>query len=166
MNIILTVGISGSGKSTWVKEFMKKNPDYLCVNKDSIRLGLTRGTLNQFFDRADYPTLVILVNNMVEEILDFAANNGYNIIVDNTNLEEKYINQYINHPRCKTYQFKIFPCSPILAKYRVMDREHKYLFNNGEPIDLAPVSYIDTHYENYLKILPIIQQKYEHLVLK
>lgn len=36
-NVIITVGISGSGKSTWSTNFIKENPKYLRLNRDDIR---------------------------------------------------------------------------------------------------------------------------------
>lgn len=37
MIAMLTVGCSGSGKSTFAKEFIKYNPDYVEINRDNIR---------------------------------------------------------------------------------------------------------------------------------
>lgn len=37
LKIIMLKGLPGSGKSTWAKEFVSKNPGYVRVNKDSLR---------------------------------------------------------------------------------------------------------------------------------
>ena len=35
--IILTVGCPGSGKSTWAREFIAKNPGFFNINRDDYR---------------------------------------------------------------------------------------------------------------------------------
>ena len=35
--IILLKGLPASGKSTWSKDFIKENPDYIRINKDDLR---------------------------------------------------------------------------------------------------------------------------------
>lgn len=37
MKAIITVGISGSGKTTWAESFVKENPDYAIICRDDIR---------------------------------------------------------------------------------------------------------------------------------
>ena len=39
-DIILMVGIQGSGKSTWVKKFMEEHENSMCASRDSIRKAL------------------------------------------------------------------------------------------------------------------------------
>lgn len=38
--IIITVGVSGSGKSTFAKELKEANPEYIEINRDSFRFDL------------------------------------------------------------------------------------------------------------------------------
>lgn len=48
--LIILVGISGSGKSTWATEYIQKNPDTLRINRDDIRKSLV-GTLKNYYPR-------------------------------------------------------------------------------------------------------------------
>src|SRR5690242_18077821 len=108
MKMIICVGISGSGKSTWVKEFLATNKDYICVNRDALRLALVRD-LDGYYQRPDLNNLEQIVNSLIERIIADAEMEGYNIIIDNTNLSAKYINGFINSYLVEplTYQIKL-----------------------------------------------------------
>ena len=38
-NIIVTIGLPGSGKTTWGKSFLKQNSDYVKIERDDLRFG-------------------------------------------------------------------------------------------------------------------------------
>ena len=88
MKIIILKGIPASGKSTWSKDFVKNNPDYIRTNKDEIRIELGSKEKpcrneNRVIARRD-------------ELIYEALNNGKSVIVDDTNLNpihEKRIKQ-------------------------------------------------------------------------
>lgn len=92
--VIINVGISGSGKSTWTKEFLKKNSNYVAVNRDSFRFMFrdTPVTENKIED---------LITELQEDTIIKALNKKLNVIVDNTNLKRKYIDAL-----CKLVEFK------------------------------------------------------------
>ncbi len=37
VKIIITRGIPGSGKTTWAKNFVKNNPNYIRISRDDLR---------------------------------------------------------------------------------------------------------------------------------
>lgn len=88
MKIIILKGIPASGKSTWSKDFVKNNLDYIRTNKDEIRIELGSKEKpcrneNRVIARRD-------------ELIYEALNNGKSVIVDDTNLNpihEKRIKQ-------------------------------------------------------------------------
>lgn len=48
-NVIVLVGVSGAGKSTFATNFVKENPSYLIVNRDSINSYQIKG--DEFVDK-------------------------------------------------------------------------------------------------------------------
>lgn len=150
MNIILLVGISGAGKSRWATEYLQAHPDYICINRDSLRLALVR-QLKGYYRRPDLHRLEQIVNNITDCLLEQAEFKGYNVLVDNTNLDFKYLIQFINYPKVKSFQFKLFNVRPELAKTRVALRD------GLEPEDLA---YIDKQAKQYTRIKDYIEQTY------
>lgn len=47
MKLLILVGISGSGKSTYAKNFVKDNPSYCIVSRDDFRYGLQNKEIQQ-----------------------------------------------------------------------------------------------------------------------
>jgi predicted kinase len=77
--IYVTKGLPGSGKSTWAKELLKKEPDrWKRVNRDDLRGMLDDGRFSK--DNEEYVRTVqdIVIRNVIAE--------GYDVIVDNTHL--------------------------------------------------------------------------------
>jgi predicted kinase len=80
--IILTVGIPASGKSTWSKRFVKSNKGWVRVCRDDYRLMLADA---QMMSGKGERLVTRLVKNAIEE----AVNLGFNVIVDQTNVNLK-----------------------------------------------------------------------------
>lgn len=75
-HIIVLRGISGCGKSTFVKAFLKQNRDYVVISRDSIR--------DMFQDRSNSPQAESKVTKIYNAAFREALLNKYNIILDNT----------------------------------------------------------------------------------
>jgi len=80
--IILTKGLPASGKTTWVKEEQKKDPNLVRVNKDDLRAMLHGGKWGKNNEKD-----VLAIRNF---IVDRALTRGRNIVVDDTNLHSKH----------------------------------------------------------------------------
>jgi predicted kinase len=80
-NIILLVGISGAGKSTWAKKFLQNNPQYIYLNADKMRLIMTGDESNQDKNYQVFQTL--------EHMTSYLMSLGNNLIIDNTNYNKK-----------------------------------------------------------------------------
>jgi predicted kinase len=80
-NIILLVGISGAGKSTWAKKFLQDNPQYIYLNADKMRLIMTGDESNQDKNYQVFQTL--------EHMASYLMSLGNNLIIDNTNYNKK-----------------------------------------------------------------------------
>lgn len=153
MDIIITCGISGSGKTTWAIEWIKNNPTYLAANRDSFRAALLKSATD-FYKRKDVYALESIVTALHETTLQHAEAEGYNIIADNTNLTQKAINQYINHVGCRSFSIKLFDCDLEQAKKRVMVRDYSQLINSREHKywQEPQVAYIEKQFNQYQQI--------------
>ncbi len=80
--IIVCQGIPASGKSTWAKEFVENNSNWIRVNRDDIR---------KMFGKYWLPKREYLVEAVEYDIAEEAILLGWNVIVDDTNLNPKYI---------------------------------------------------------------------------
>jgi len=83
--IILTKGLPGSGKTFWAKEFQKENPNFKRINKDELRSMLDNGKWSK-----DNEKFVLYVRDVM---IQLALNDGYDVIIDDTNLHHKHEQQ-------------------------------------------------------------------------
>lgn len=88
--MILTVGISGSGKSTWATNFIERTPGYFRVNRDDIRAQITG--ISSMRWRADIEDLVTVIE---EDNVRAILGAGYNVVVDATHLKKNYIDRWV-----------------------------------------------------------------------
>jgi predicted kinase len=81
--LILTRGIQGSGKTTWARQWVEEDPENrVRINNDDIR-----NMLGKYWVTSRENLVSSIKKNMAEE----AINRGYNIVVDNMNLNAKEI---------------------------------------------------------------------------
>jgi predicted kinase len=81
--VIILRGLPASGKSTWAKQYVIDNPDYVRINKDELRLELLGGR----WSRGAEASIVIPARN--QRILE-ALHLGQSVIVDDTNLAPRH----------------------------------------------------------------------------
>lgn len=81
--LILLKGLPASGKSTWARETVRKfNGKHIRLSKDDFRQMLHDGEWS-----SDNEKIVI---RMERSAADYALSNGYNVIIDDTNLNPKH----------------------------------------------------------------------------
>lgn len=125
--IICTQGLQASGKSTWAKDFVAKNPWWMRVNKDEIRKQL--GITYEVYDKKVEQRVIDAERAMVDSM----TNAGFNIIVDNTHLllkrskVNKHLDFYRKLAESKWYEFEVktFFITPEEAIKRDANREDK-----------------------------------------
>lgn len=157
--LIICVGISGSGKTTWATNFIKNNSNYVRINRDDIRKVLV-GDLEGYYNRKDLSNIETKITN-IETLILFNMS-GYNIVIDNTNLTTKYINRWIDIANKYKFNinFKLFDCDLEKAQKRVYDRDYWILR------DLTDTTYIDKQYQQYQSVKKWILENYTNNIIK
>jgi len=80
--IILTVGLPASGKTTWVDEFLKKDPGYININRDDLRLMFQgRSRYSKFSKQREAMVSEAQINIAID-----AVAHGKSVIISDTNL--------------------------------------------------------------------------------
>lgn len=146
--VIICVGISGSGKSTWSTKYIEENKNWVRINRDDIRRVIV-GDLTDYYQREDLNHLENLVNQFESSFRLKYLEYDKNIIIDNTHLKISYITPLIQLFEKDHYyevKFKLFPSSAITAKTRVFKRD---MPENPE----ESLKYIDKQYEQYQSIV-------------
>ena len=88
LQLILMVGLPRSGKTTWAKEYVNKNPNTVIVSPDTIRLALHG---QRFIGEAEefvWANHYLMVKTLLLE--------GYDVLVDATNTTEKRRKPYFD----------------------------------------------------------------------
>lgn len=85
--IIYTVGISGSGKSTWAKQYVADHPEAKRINKDEIREEKFPG--QEWHREMEKDIDAVKRYRIIRSIID-----GYDAVVDDTNLNPGHHRDY------------------------------------------------------------------------
>ena len=84
--IIVLIGLPASGKSTYAKNFIADNPSYRRVNKDSIREMIN---FSKWTNKGE-----ALVQKIRDAIIHQMITSGYNVVIDDTNLQQIHIDNF------------------------------------------------------------------------
>ena len=158
--IIILVGVSGSGKSTYAKEVLKDN-SYMRINRDSIRESLFISLKGYYTNKhlKDREDLVTFVENSLLDELEFS---DFNCVIDNTNLSLELIQKYLDvafysytgyndeNDHLDTVKIVIFDTPLEVCKESVMKRDG---LTNEE------VNYINNQYKKFKDLIEDIKQK-------
>lgn len=147
MKVIFTVGLPASGKSTWAKLFVEKNPDWIRVSRDDLR--------NM---RGKYwiPKQEKLITKLECDAVLTALSFGKNAIVDATNLNKGFFDNFVKNIKDE------FPDTQIERKFFDIDveeaikRDLKRDASVGEKV-------IRGMYDKYLAPEPVVYSEDESL---
>lgn len=138
--LILTVGIPGSGKSTWVKQYTEKYPLTFVVSTDEIRKELNQGVYVCHPEENDY--IHQLAMDRVKTILENPENYtgsrslGPVIIVDSTNVE---VQDWL--------KYKALGSAVILVKYFDVNPEEANKRQQGRQDKIVPLHVLQEKWE-------------------
>lgn len=110
--LILMVGISGSGKSTKAKEIADKS-EALIVNRDKLRemlFGYSENTINEYYKLPDLYLKENQVTSFQNYLIERALVKGNDVIVDNTNVKQSYINDFLKQFSKYQIEFEVVEC--------------------------------------------------------
>jgi len=119
-NIIkLLVGIPASGKSTWKKKFLLNNRGWVSVCRDEYRLMLDGSQIMDFKGEK-------LVTELVNNAIALAVKSKYNVLIDQTNVNLKYLNEMVAFcEKIADVEFQIFDITEKVAIERDANRDAK-----------------------------------------
>lgn len=172
-DIIINVGISGSGKSKFTTELIKENSQYLRINRDDIRKTLI-GDLSSYYQRKDLFKIEELVTGIEDFVFWGIINQDKIPVIDNTNLTETYIKRWIalidtaNLVRDEedklSIKFKIHDCNLATAQNRVAARD--FGLNKKESYcDKDEVQYIKKQYTQYQTVKQFLLNNFQNQVI-
>lgn len=106
MKLIITVGIAGSGKTTWAKGQVKADETGMTVrvNKDDLRR-MAGVKFNKQYEK--------IINRVQIDVIEQHLDAGYTVIVDNTHLEKKYVNQFRTLAKIYGIEFEVKDFSDV-----------------------------------------------------
>lgn len=81
-NLIMTVGVQGSGKSTWAKKFASENPDVLYLSTDKLRAEMGAGEHDQSINP--------LIYGRMKTKAEAALRKGQSVLIDATNIRKSW----------------------------------------------------------------------------
>jgi predicted kinase len=118
--VIITVGIPASGKSTWAREYVKENPNTVITCRDDIRAahGWT-----EYGNHAVEQRITKIQRSQIEA----ALLEGMDVIVADTNIQPKFRNQLVKfaHQHGADAVIKVFPIPLDEAIWRDCQRKDK-----------------------------------------
>lgn len=85
-SLIMTVGVQGSGKSTWARKFSSENPDFLYLSTDRLREELGLGEYDQ--------TVNALVYSRMKIKAESALRKGQSVLLDATFIKKAWRKDY------------------------------------------------------------------------
>ena len=125
--LILTVGIPGSGKSTWVQEYYKNHRAITVFSSDAIRDELNEQDVDEITKGLHSPMIHDEIRTRIQKLLTTEPPTGmmgWEIIVDATNTD---IEEWRKYKELGTTLMccKLFEISPEEAKFRISRRNRK-----------------------------------------
>jgi predicted kinase len=130
--IKILIGIPGSGKSTWAKQYVLNNADWVRVCRDEFRYALKN---QQMCD----PKIEDLITTLVISTTRAALNKKLNVIIDATHVRVKYLDAIIEEFKYEAdIDYQVFDISVKKAIERDSQRDKK-----------VGAAVIEKMYENY-----------------
>lgn len=148
IDVILPIGTSGSGKSTFIKSLPQKN--LVIIEPDTMRVEFTGDINNKSKDKEIYEEAAKRAVKAIKQ--------GKQVVFDTTNLTKDKRLPFIEAIKKEipnaNIQYKLMKLNPELAKQRI-----KAQIARGENRANVPESTIDRHAESYKQMLEDIKSE-------
>lgn len=133
--IIILSGISASGKSTWTRNKIQTCQNFISVSRDKIRelmFGYDESTVHNYYKSPNFKANEKLISVFQTTNIRQALSQGFDVIIDNTNLDKYFIEEIMKEfPQCD-FEFVLIECDVEIAKLRDAQRLRKV---GGDVID-------------------------------
>ena len=156
--IIFLIGRSGSGKTTWTREFMRSNSKTRRVNRDTIRASIfnleDERDVTKYYQSKDIKKREETVTEVSNSIIKNAIKEGLTVIMDNTNLDEEFIRRDLEQINQDTsVEFKVF------GEELTNEELHERIVLRGSMIiPLKIIKQQDIKFRDLLSKLPILPE--------
>jgi len=151
LKLIAMVGVPGSGKSTWAKNYCKKHPSVIRVATDEIR--------SDIFGHQYHEPAEIFVWAVAESMGRLLLSNGHSILVDATNitktLQLKWIRMASNHGAEVSFVIIDTPLKTCLVNNRKRPKNQQ-----------VPHMAIEAFYMEFEKSVPDLVQEFNATRIK
>lgn len=139
--LLLTIGISNSGKSSWAKKYVEENPNTVELNRDMYRFGYLTSAENwQEYGQAPCEKRVseFLLHDFLE-----AVRFGKDVILSDTNLS------YCTRQKWNMNALR----NGLDIEYVVMQSAFYDTFNDPDKVRVLPDHVLDKQYHNFTSFL-------------
>ena len=144
--LIILMGISGSGKSTFARDYVSKNSGTRVINQDSIRRELTGNISDQSKNRE--------VIAEAKRRLDECLSNKESVIWDNTSLNLKYLNEiYLKTP--EDYTVDIYYTERSFYPMECIASIHEEI-ENGVDRSKVPDHIVEKQYTRFIDTMKLL----------
>lgn len=124
LKTIILVGPPASGKTTWSHNYVAKNPNTVIVSRDAFRFMLRNSPVTEH-------KIEELINSLQATTIISALSSKLDVIVDNTHLKIKYINEVIDLVKYHSdIEFMVFDVS----KRKCLERDEARIKKVGEQV--------------------------------
>lgn len=136
--ILILIGPSAAGKTTWALDFVSSNKDWVRVNRDDFRLMLKD---QQMCDAK----VENLITDLVNDVIKRALSKRLNVLIDNTHLNVKYIKEIVEEFKyLADINYRIFDIS--------LDKAIERDSNRLRPLGDKVIKKIYKKYKSFLDI--------------
>src|SRR5688572_15557857 len=161
--VIINVGVSGAGKTTWSINYIRKHPKFVRINRDDIRKILV-GDLEGYY-QVDKQLLAKRENyvSSLEELLFVQhLSRGFSVIIDNTHLKPSYIQKWIDFTQAWNEGKE--PVEDVLVKFKLFLENHSFTLKQRvagrDKHKIGDVAYIDKQVSSIRSAIAYVEDNY------
>jgi len=134
----MTIGVQCSGKSTWARQYIKDNPEFLYLSTDELRKEFGKSEADQ--------TCNDVIYSAMENKCINALKNNQSVILDATFIKKAWRRKYVNIG--KLHADKVIAQVFIASRNELIKRLDNRVKNGGLNV---PIEVIDKYIAGYQK---------------